>query len=164
MIRAFVTIVVIGACCAALLVATDALTRPDIEFARQARARALAESLLGAPLPGHMNPAAQQFGECPAWLFRRYQANGYAGPIDMLAFYRRGALSLRVTAHRETPGIGDFIDHTRSPWLSNLDGKTAADWQALDAVSGATITSEAIRRAADELSAIFSREVETCDG
>ena len=162
MIRALATIVVIGGACAGLLVATDALTRPDIEFARQARARALAESLLGSPLPEGMNPDSAQFGDCPAWIFRRHEGNGYAGPIDLLAFYRDGTLSLRVTGHRETPGIGDFIDHARSEWLPALDGKSMEEWRALDNVSGATITSEAVRRAADELSGIFEREVSSC--
>ncbi len=162
MIRALTTVVIIGAACAGLLVATDALTRPDIEYARQARARALAEALLGRALPEGMNPDAAQFGDCPAWLFRRHEANGYAGPIDLLAFYRSGTLSLRVTAHRETPGIGDFIDHARSSWIPELDGLPVKEWRSLDTVSGATITSDAIRRAADELAGIFEREVSSC--
>ena len=72
-------------------------------------------------------------------------------------------MSLRVTNHRETPGIGDFIDHRRDPWLPARDGFTAAQWQTADAVSGATVTSEALALLALEAGNTLSREAQTCE-
>ena len=69
---------------------------------------------------------------------------------------------MRVTAHRETPGIGDFIDHERDLWLPARDGQPASGWDNLDAVSGATVTSSAIQRAASTLFDVFEREVTSC--
>ena len=47
--------------------------------------------------------------------------------------------------HSETPGIGDFIDDQKNPWIKNLDSKTEQQWLDVDLVSGATITSKAIK-------------------
>jgi len=69
-------------------------------------------------------------------------------------------LSLRVVGHQETPGIGDFIDHTRSRWIMELDNASAQAYAQLDAVSGATITSNAIKRAASQ---IFNQVKVFCD-
>lgn len=163
MIRAFATLIVIGASCAGLLAVTDALTRDDIMRQRQARERALAETLLGRPLPVDTDVASEFFGRCPDWLFGRFEANGYAGPIAALALRREDdGLSLRVTSHRETPGIGDFIHHERSSWLPDRDGSTAAAWRQADAVSGATVTSAAIKRLAGTANAALKAEAASC--
>jgi electron transport complex protein RnfG len=117
--------------------------------------------MLGQPLPGQTDIEADVFGSCTTWLFTRTEVDGYAGPIYLTALWRVSqasgdtqGLSMRVIAHRETPGIGDFIDHTRSPWITDLDNTSAQAYAQLDAVSGATITSNAIKRAASE---IFNR-------
>ena len=89
---------------------------------------------------------------------------GYAGPIDLLLAITPEAdvLALRVTAHRETPGLGDGIDHRKSDWIRQFSGQSLAshplkDWAvrpdggSIDAFTGATITPravvEALRRA-----------------
>ncbi len=167
MIRALVTLVIIGAACASLLVGTDALTRDDIRTQRQARERALAEEMLGLALPATIDLQTARFGDCPSWYFGRFSVSGYAGPIEALALWRSNAtppgLSLRVTSHRETPGIGDFIDHRRNAWLPARDGFTSTQWSQADAVSGATVTSQALARLAEEAGNTLSREVQSCE-
>ena len=54
------------------------------------------------------------------------------------------ALSLRVTTHTETPGIGDFIEHRKTKWIKALDGGSFEEWSNLDSVTGATITTSAM--------------------
>ena len=157
-LRVFTPLLIIGGLCGVLLVLTHQLTAPDIQANREARTRALLEDMLGQPLPAQTEIEQDIFGSCARWLFVRTETAGYAGPIYLTALWRTGGssekpegLSLRVVGHQETPGIGDFIDHTRSPWITDLDNSSAQDFAQLDAVSGATITSNAIKRAARQL-------------
>ena len=61
--------------------------------------------------------------------------------------------AVRVLSHRETPGIGDFIEHSKSDWILGFNGlkrlpqsaDTILAWnRSLDAVTGATITRRAL--------------------
>lgn len=150
MVRLLSILLAIGGGCGALLVGTHAFTEEGITANRQARARMLLEELAGAALPEHMDLSQATFGACDDRMFQRLTVPGYAGPIYLTVMWRAddASLALRVTGHRETPGIGDFIDHQRDAWLPALDGSTRLEFEALDNVSGATITSNAMRRAA----------------
>ncbi len=136
-----------------LLVATHQITAADIQANREARTRTLLNDMLGEVLPPQISVNEDVFGNCDNWLFTRYEVAGYAGPISLIALWRSNSkgLTLRVLTHRETPGIGDFIDHQRNPWITQLDNAKRHTYTDLDNVSGATITSNAIKRAADEL-------------
>ena len=148
MIRMLATLAALGALCGTLLVATAALTAPSIEENRRLHALALLASLVDT-LPAD-TPLEDAVGACDDWRAYRYPVSGYAGPIRLLAVWRpEGTVSLRVTGHQETPGIGDFIDHARSDWLPALDRSDRETFATLDAVSGATVTSKAIVAAAD---------------
>jgi electron transport complex protein RnfG len=82
---------------------------------------------------------------------------GYAGPIRLLVAIDPGGqvLAARAIEHQETPGIGDFIDPGRSPWMDKFSGRALGEppverWRLrsengdFDAVAGATITSRAV--------------------
>ena len=83
--------------------------------------------------------------------------DGYSGEIELLVGINYdGTLSgVRVTRHRETPGLGDAIEMTRSPWLTGFDAKSLdnpgdSGWRVkkdggeFDQFTGATITPRAI--------------------
>jgi electron transport complex protein RnfG len=83
--------------------------------------------------------------------------NGYSGEIKLLvAVWADGSLAgVRVLAHKETPGLGDYIEEKRSPWVHQFDGKslnapTIERWKvkkdggAFTYNTGATITPRAI--------------------
>ena len=145
--RVLASLTALGLVCGSLLAATAALTKPAIEENRRAQALALLRTLVG-PLPDD-TALDGAVGSCDRWRAYRVDVPGYAGPIHLLAVWRpEGSLAMRVTGHRETPGIGDFIEHTRSNWLPALDGSNRESYTALDAVSGATVTSKAIAKAA----------------
>ena len=170
MVKLAMSLLMIGGTCGLLLVATDQLTTDQISHNREARARELMADMLGAPVVASVvDPVVSSFidsfferketdwdihtdtfGTCDDWLFSRVKSNGYAGFIDLLVLWRSdsGGFVMRVTQHRETPGIGDFIDHGRSAWITALDAQTADVYTEVDNVSGATITTAAIRRAA----------------
>jgi electron transport complex protein RnfG len=86
--------------------------------------------------------------------------DGYSGKIRLiLAVRANGELAgVRVVAHKETPGLGDYIDIQKGPWIKNFDGKSLAaykdaDWKVkkdggqFDYMAGATITPRAVVKA-----------------
>ena len=103
---------------------------------------------------------ARQGGQPVAVILRFAALDGYSGPIGLLAGIEAdGRLAgVRVTSHRETPGLGDGIEIDRSDWIRAFDGKSlgappAADWTvrrnggAFDQFTGATITPLAVIKA-----------------
>jgi len=65
---------------------------------------------------------------------------------------------VRVVAHRETPGLGDAIDDTRSNWIHIFDNRSLGEpplerWGVkkdggdFDQLTGATITPRAVVKA-----------------
>lgn len=82
---------------------------------------------------------------------------GYNGSIGLMVAVRLdGTLAgVRVTDHRETPGLGDRIESNKSSWLKQFEGRSLRDpsvdrWQVkkdggeFDQLTGATITPRAV--------------------
>ncbi|MEJ2577289.1 MAG: electron transport complex subunit RsxG [Gammaproteobacteria bacterium] len=99
-------------------------------------------------------------GEPSAAVFSAVEAGGYAGPIRLIVGVRAdGTLGgVRVLSHRETPGLGDRIEESRSDWVAGFDGKSltnppAEDWKVkrdggeFDQFTGATVTPRAVVKA-----------------
>jgi electron transport complex protein RnfG len=99
-------------------------------------------------------------GKVTAVVLQAIAPDGYGGKIYLiLAIERDGKLSgVRVVAHNETPGLGDYIDIRKSSWIKGFDGKELqpgrdADWQVkkdggqFDYMAGATITPRAVVKA-----------------
>jgi Na+-translocating ferredoxin:NAD+ oxidoreductase subunit G len=83
--------------------------------------------------------------------------DGYAGPIRLLIGVdaHGRVLGVRVTAHRETPGLGDPIAAERSDWHRQFFGRSLAappperwrvrrDGGDFDQLAGATISPRAV--------------------
>lgn len=100
---------------------------------------------------------ARRAGEPVAAMFTATAPDGYTGPIRILvAVNADGTVSgVRVLAHRETPGLGDPIDASRSDWIHGFAGRSLGDpprahWTvrkdggAFDQFTGATITPRAV--------------------
>ena len=67
------------------------------------------------------------------------------GDIELLLASRPGQLKgLRVVRHEETPGLADFIE---SDWIRQFESRPPL---SVDTVTGATITSNAIKRAVSD--------------
>jgi Na+-translocating ferredoxin:NAD+ oxidoreductase subunit G len=86
--------------------------------------------------------------------------DGYSGKISMLiAIDYAGVVSgVRVVAHKETPGLGDYIDSAKNKWIVLFGGASHQryqedDWQVkkdggqIDYMAGATITPRAVAKA-----------------
>ncbi|MBT7333036.1 FMN-binding protein [bacterium] len=159
MLRRALSLCLIGGLCGILLVGTYIFTAEPIRLNREANARALAAQMLGAPIPADINIENPIYGSCANWLFQHITTNGYAGDIGWLVLWERekNTMTIRVTDHRETPGIGDFIDHTRDQWITKNDGMEPLAHANIDNVSGATVTTNALRAAATAASVNFKR-------
>jgi electron transport complex protein RnfG len=83
--------------------------------------------------------------------------DGYNGDIDLLLgiTFDGQIIGVRVTDHRETPGLGDDLEYPRTDWITGFNGQslqtsTAGDWTVkqdggrYDGFTGATITPRAV--------------------
>jgi electron transport complex protein RnfG len=108
---------------------------------------------------------ARKDGQPAALVFEATAPDGYSGQIGLiLAVQADGRLAaVRVTSHKETPGLGDYIDPKKdknkaSPWITQFDGRNFSDtprekWRvkkdggAFDQHVGATISARAVTKA-----------------
>jgi len=95
-----------------------------------------------------------------AVVFSSIAPNGYNGSIHLLVGVKAdGKLAgVRVVKHRETPGLGDVVEISRSNWILGFDNKSLSDpddkgWKVkrdggvFDQFTGATITPRAVVKA-----------------
>lgn len=73
-------------------------------------------------------------GQPSATVIEAIAPDGYSGKIKLLiALKANGELSgVRVVAHAETPGLGDYIEIAKSPWIKVFDGLSLAKYQDKD--------------------------------
>ena len=103
---------------------------------------------------------AKNQGEISAIIFSVIAPDGYSGIIKLLVGVNvDGTLAgVRVVSHKETPGLGDYIDTNRSDWILTFDGKSLQnpgdkgwavkrDGGVFDQFTGATITPRAVVKA-----------------
>ena len=108
---------------------------------------------------------ARRGSQASALVLEAVAPDGYAGKIRLLiAFAADGAvLGVRATQHKETPGLGDYIEpqkdrNKQRPWITQFDGLNptridAREWKVkkdggrFDSVAGATVTPRAVIKA-----------------
>ncbi len=103
---------------------------------------------------------AKKGGIAVAAVLEAIAPDGYAGQIKLLVAVGRDMTiqGVRVVAHKETPGLGDYIDSAKSDWIHQFDGKSlmqplAERWKVrkdggeFDTHAGATISPRAVVRA-----------------
>lgn len=109
-----------------------------------------------------------------AALFVVTALDGFSGPIKLLiGIEAEGtATAVRVLKHHETPGLGDFIDSTKSDWIEQFEDRSLSDPDRLlwalsrdggefDQVTGASITSRAVLKAIKETLLYFEANRES---
>lgn len=175
----------------AMLAFTHDRTEPTITRGQLAAKRALLSQVLPATLYNNDLLASQQSVPPDAllgtrqpsalWIARRddqvsgvvleaIAPDGYSGEIALLIGIGidGNVTGVRVTAHRETPGLGDYIEFAKSAWIRQFEGKSLtapplAQWKvtkdggAFDARAGATITPRAVVKAVRNALDYFAR-------
>jgi len=166
-IRMVIALFVVAVIAAAVTGLTDIFTREPIAAAqRQALHKALQQVL-----PVHSNdaqaakitvngttiyPAKNSNDQLTGLAWEVTAPDGYSGSIRILVGLRTdGSVhAIRITHHRETPGLGDGIVNN-SAWLDNFVGQglTSKTWKVqkdggdFDQFTGATITPRAVVKA-----------------
>lgn len=124
-------------------------------------------SIPADPLLGNVDSTlayrARLKGEPSAVVLEAIAPDGYSGKINLiLAVRANGELAgVRVVSHKETPGLGDYIELPKNPWIKGFDGKSRevykdADWKVkkdggkFDYMAGATITPRAVIKAVNK--------------
>jgi Na+-translocating ferredoxin:NAD+ oxidoreductase subunit G len=99
-------------------------------------------------------------GKVSAVILEAIAHDGYGGDIKLLiAIKADGSISgVRVITHKETPGLGDYIDIAKGKWIKLFDNEslkttTEPEWKVkkdggkFDYMVGATITPRAVTKA-----------------
>lgn len=107
-------------------------------------------------------------GKPAALVLEATAPDGYSGKIRMIvAVLADGSISgVRILAHKETPGLGDYIDARKDknkarPWITQFEGASLAaipapEWRVkkdggrFDAYAGATVTPRAVVKAVNK--------------
>ncbi|WP_291994577.1 electron transport complex subunit RsxG [Candidatus Accumulibacter sp. ACC003] len=108
---------------------------------------------------------ARKNGVASALVFEAVAPDGYSGKIRLLIAVAADGmvLGVRVTQHKETPGLGDYVDPRKDkskehPWIAQFDGLSLAsvparDWRVrkdqgrFDSLAGATVSPRAVIKA-----------------
>ncbi|HEX9207509.1 MAG TPA: electron transport complex subunit RsxG [Steroidobacteraceae bacterium] len=125
--------------------------------------------LLGTARPVTVYRARRR-GETVAVVLAPVAPGGYAGSIDLLVGIAPDGrlLGVRVTRHRETPGLGDAIDLRKSDWIRAFTGRSLGNpplerWRVrkdggdFDQFTGATVTPRAVVGAVADVLVYFER-------
>ena len=115
-----------------------------------------------------------QAGNPVVFLFVANARDGYNGNIGLLVgVSHEGRITgVRVTSHRETPGLGDGIEADESDWIESFAGRSLndppasgwtvrADGGEFDQLTGATITPRAVIKAVRNTLVFFAANRET---
>ncbi|MDR0701866.1 MAG: RnfABCDGE type electron transport complex subunit G [Azoarcus sp.] len=170
----------------ALMAFTHYVTRDRIEAAAEAQQmrliddilprdqydNALLKDVVTAAPPANIKRIwrARRGGAPVGLVFETFANDGYGGRIELVASLGAdGKLGgVRVAAHKETPGLGDYIDPARDPdktrpWIEQFIGVDAdlppAQWAvkkdggAFEHRAGATVSARAVTRALGQGSA-----------
>lgn len=175
---------VLAAICTALVAFTHQFTGQRIADNAQAfLEQSLAPVIAGLQYDGKLTestiviaPPHELPGKEPATIYRVFSddspvaalfvvtaRDGYSGPIRLLiGIDSHGVLTrVRVLEHRETPGLGDLIEESRSDWIhqfdrTSLDAPPREKWLIkrdggnFDQLTGASITPRSIIKAIKE--------------
>lgn len=108
---------------------------------------------------------ARKGGQPAALIVETVAPDGYSGKIHILVAVRSNGevAGVRVTQHKETPGLGDYIDIRKDknkarPWITQFTGavydqaapkqwRVKKDGGRFDQVTGATISARAVTNA-----------------
>jgi len=113
---------------------------------------------------------ARLHGEPSAVVLEAVAPDGYGGKINLILSIRANGevAGVRVVSHKETPGLGDYIELPKSPWIKGFDGKSNAeykesDWKVkkdggqFEYMAGATITPRAVVKAVHKALLYFEK-------
>jgi len=179
---------VLAAICTALVAITHSTTAPRIAANAQAYLeQSLKPVLEGLEYDGKLSestltiePPHELPGGAPVTVYRVYAGgapvaalfvvtakDGFTGPIKLLVgIAASGEISgVRVLEHRETPGLGDLIESSKSDWVEQFRKRSLLwaikrDGGVYDQLTGASITPRSVIKAIKETLLYFEANYE----
>ncbi len=131
------------------------------------------DPLLGTSAPSTAYRARKN-GQPVAVVLEAIAPDGYSGRISLIiAIKVDGTLGgVRVVEHKETPGLGDYVDIAKSNWVTGFNGKALQpgkddDWHVrkdggqFDYMAGATITPRAVIKATHKVLQYYALHQDT---
>lgn len=123
-----------------------------------------------ADTDSHRVYRVRQQDQARALIYEAVAHDGYSGDIHLLIGLdmNNRVTGVRVTAHRETPGLGDKIERNKSPWIDSFSNRIwheseRARWAVkkdggeFDAFTGATITPRAVIASVQRIARLHSQ-------
>jgi len=117
-----------------------------------------ADKLLGSDEPAMIYRG--RLNNRPSIAVIQAAALGYSGKTQLIiAIHSDGRISgVRVVSHKETPGLGDYIEIAKSNWITgfnstSLEDPSESEWKVkknggkFDYMAGATITARSVVKA-----------------
>lgn len=114
---------------------------------------------------------AEHDGKPVAWVIPVVAPDGYSGEIKLIVGINTdGTIAgVRALSHKETPGLGDKIDLTKSDWILGFNGKSLSNpieerWKVkkdggeFDQFTGATITPRAVVEAVKNALEVYQQK------
>jgi electron transport complex protein RnfG len=172
-----ISLTLIAGAAALCLALVDKITEVPIALAKQAKLKSAIEVVL--PEFDRLDePENREVDGGILTFYRAYKSDelvgtavatfsnrGFSGEIRlMVGFLPDGTIhNIDVLEHSETPGLGDKIEHKKSTWAQQFQGKHPATFKLavkkdhgdVDAITAATITAraycDAVQRAFNEL-------------
>jgi Na+-translocating ferredoxin:NAD+ oxidoreductase subunit G len=131
-------------------------------------------SIAADPLLGNAQPTmayrGRLQGQPSVLVLEAIAPDGYSGKIRfIMALQYDGTISgVRVVKHKETPGLGDYIDAAKSDWIKGFNGisltnRKDSDWKVkkdggqFDYMAGATISPRAMVKAVHKAAQYFAQ-------
>jgi electron transport complex protein RnfG len=180
-IKSGATLAVIAAICTSLVALTyhltvDRIAANDKALLEQSLQPALANTFYDSGVSESrlvLAPPHELPGSDPALIYRVYSGtapvaalfvvtarDGFSGSIRILLGVDVDGVvtGIRILQHRETPGLGDKIEATRSNWVEQFDGRSLLDPAVnggairrdggeFDQLTGASVTPRAVIKA-----------------
>ena len=134
----------------------NSVTQPIITKAEEDEAAAARKEVL--PKADNFTPIEKKL---PEGVLDAYKADngsgfvftvserGYGGDIKLICGLNPdgSVCAVKTLSHAETSGIGSRVADNQSGYGKNYTGKTSKDYEEVDALSGATISSKAYKKA-----------------
>ena len=133
------------------LVTSPIITAAEQKAAEEARAEVLSEADSFEKLDAEMPEGvveAYKAANGTGYVFT-VTSKGYGGEIRLICGIKSdGSIeAVKTLKHSETSGIGSKVVDNNSNYRENYYGKTEGNYESVDAVTGATISSKAYKKA-----------------
>lgn len=169
MIKPVIVLTVIAFVCTAALAGVNSITKEIIQAAAEEKSAQTKKELIDDSVFNPVSVAEETLKKYSATALTESEkglgyiaevsSKGYGGEIQMMvAFTPKGeVIGVKILSAEETKGVGTKA--LENSYLAQFENKSAVDGGGIDAVSGATITSNAVTMGVNNACNLFNETV-----